>query len=982
MKIEDVELIHHILAGDESAFVLLVEKYQKQVHALVWRKIGDFHIAEEITQDTFLKVHQKLSTLKDPRQFSGWLYVIATRECLSWLRKKKIETESLEESENEWIDESVYSQYVVEENAKARVDSQREVVKKLLAKLKDSERTVMTLHYLGEMTVEEISRFLGVSTSVIKIRLHRARQRLQKEETMIREALRNFQLSPNLTENIIQRVENIKPTPTSAKPLIPWMVGASTVLLIVLMLGMGTKYLARFQQPYSLDLQSETTVELVDTPITQNFEVTPDTRNRLGISFDGQSNSNGNGQESNHVLADTGDYIQLKLPVGAKARLSKGRINDISYSPDGTRIAIGCSTGVWFYDANTGAELSLFTEHTVPVDSLGFSSDGKILASGEYDRILLWDNTTGKLLKTLIRGKGKIEKLRFFDNGRDLLCEGRNIDLSVVWNVVTGVKTKDVYDEIPHRGYGLLNKIFGNQPTAWRVYLKNIKDDGILAIGYDNGNIRLKDAATGKTLKFIKGNKGSVTLLMFSPDGRLLVVGDVDGTLSLWDVPTGQLLKTISTYHLHNSKTLTFSNDGKILACQARTGGIELWDVTTRTLRVILEGSIDNKFLVLAFSPDGQRISGGNKKGGIETWDTTTGEKVISFATRHISGNNKLIYSPDSKVIVSNSIETIYFWDVLNYTQLSKRITIDHGNSAIVFSPGGRTLAIAEGFKYNKHTHRTHVKEGLNGKVSLWQTETGIKLYDFRVESYIGEMPKKPTKRYFQGVSQVEFSQNSNLLVVAQNSDRATKQYQFSIFLWKIKENPNNWKIKENPNNLSHITLKASADTILKGHTDKIIKMLFTQNSKILGSMSFDGSIRLWDVDTGDQIDIFQSDGSYALAFSMDSKIFAIGRYDGTISLWDIVNQKQMGLLSADESSWESLAFSTNNKILASGDKNGVIQLWDITTRDKLSDLKGHTQTVNSLTFSPDGTTLTSGSVDGAIFIWDLNSKTGVNTHP
>ncbi|MXV77310.1 hypothetical protein F4001_03065, partial [Candidatus Poribacteria bacterium] len=63
MKNEDVELIHQFLSGNENAFVSLVRKYQKQVHALAWRKIGDFHIAEEITQDTFLKVYQKLSTL-------------------------------------------------------------------------------------------------------------------------------------------------------------------------------------------------------------------------------------------------------------------------------------------------------------------------------------------------------------------------------------------------------------------------------------------------------------------------------------------------------------------------------------------------------------------------------------------------------------------------------------------------------------------------------------------------------------------------------------------------------------------------------------------------------------------------------------------------------------------------------------------------------------------------------------------------------
>ena len=71
MKNDDVELIQCSLTGDENAFAQLVKKYQKQVHALAWRKVGDFHIAEEITQDTFLQVYKKLSTLRDPRRFAG-----------------------------------------------------------------------------------------------------------------------------------------------------------------------------------------------------------------------------------------------------------------------------------------------------------------------------------------------------------------------------------------------------------------------------------------------------------------------------------------------------------------------------------------------------------------------------------------------------------------------------------------------------------------------------------------------------------------------------------------------------------------------------------------------------------------------------------------------------------------------------------------------------------------------------------------------
>ena len=302
MKNNDVELIQRVLAGDETAFAELVNKYQKPVHALAWRKIGDFHIAEEITQDAFLKVYQRLDTLKDPNQFSGWLYVIATRRCYAWLRKKRIRTQPFKDAETTMTQRDAYSRHVTEERSKTAVEAQREVVKRLLAKLKESERTVMTLHYLGEMTCEEISKFLGVSAGTIKSRLQRARHRLQKEETMIREALDHFQISPNLTDNIMKEIARLKPgAPTGGKPLVPWAIAASSVVLLVLMLGIGSQYLARFQQPYTLDTQAEMTVELIDAPIVLNFEVKPDVRHQFG-NLNALGESDSIGQKPDKVL--------------------------------------------------------------------------------------------------------------------------------------------------------------------------------------------------------------------------------------------------------------------------------------------------------------------------------------------------------------------------------------------------------------------------------------------------------------------------------------------------------------------------------------------------------------------------------------------------------------------------------------------------------------------------------------------------------
>ena len=283
MKNNDAELIQRVLAGDDTAFSALVKKHQKSVHALAWRKTGDFHVAEEITQDTFLKVYQNLSTLKEPQRFAGWLYVIATNYCKMWHRKKRLSTQSLEDTSSAELEKATYSGYVIAENEGTAAEAQREVVKKLLAKLQESERTVITLYYLGGMTYEEISKFLGVSVGTIKTRIYRARQRLKKEEPMIREALGNFQITPNLTENIIREISRLKPVAQSgSKPFVPWAIAVSTLAVVLLTLGVGSQFLSYFQKPYSLDATSEMTVEIVEAPVVLNLESKPDTRTQLG----------------------------------------------------------------------------------------------------------------------------------------------------------------------------------------------------------------------------------------------------------------------------------------------------------------------------------------------------------------------------------------------------------------------------------------------------------------------------------------------------------------------------------------------------------------------------------------------------------------------------------------------------------------------------------------------------------------------------
>ncbi|RKU18581.1 hypothetical protein C6503_09200 [Candidatus Poribacteria bacterium] len=202
MQNNDVTLIHRALAGDDTAFTTLMEKYQKQVHATVWRTIKDFHIAEDIVQETFLKAHQRLGTLKDPQRFSGWLNAIATRRCIAWFREKRLNTQLSESISSAMKQNDPYSGYLAGEQAKAAAQELHEIVKKWLAKLPENERIVTTLHYFDGMSCDEIAAFLGVTTNTIKSRLNRARNRLKKNESLIQSMLDNFQFFAMLSETI------------------------------------------------------------------------------------------------------------------------------------------------------------------------------------------------------------------------------------------------------------------------------------------------------------------------------------------------------------------------------------------------------------------------------------------------------------------------------------------------------------------------------------------------------------------------------------------------------------------------------------------------------------------------------------------------------------------------------------------------------------------------------------------------------------
>ena len=156
---------------DETAFASLVRNTKKRL-CVVYRKIA-ISDAQELTQDTFLRAFENLSTLRDFDLFAGWLYVIASRVCVSWLGQQKPVMQSLEGMSIKERDTLSYSRYVSEQVGRDAIEALQDRVKKMLRVLPKHERGVVRLYYLSEMRMSEIGASLGVSENTIKSRLLR-----------------------------------------------------------------------------------------------------------------------------------------------------------------------------------------------------------------------------------------------------------------------------------------------------------------------------------------------------------------------------------------------------------------------------------------------------------------------------------------------------------------------------------------------------------------------------------------------------------------------------------------------------------------------------------------------------------------------------------------------------------------------------------------------------------------------------------------
>ncbi len=905
MKKSDAELIHQILSGDEAAFSALVQKYQKSVHALAWRKIGDFHIAEEITQDIFLHVYKKLPTLKDSNQFAGWLYVIANRQCIAWLRKKKRAVQSLEATSQETLEETAYACYISEQREEAEAERRREIVQNLLEKLPESERTVVVLHYLGEMTCEAISKFLGVSPNTVKSRLSRARKRLREEESLIRETLGTVPLSPNLTANIMRDISNVEQTPPSvSKPLLPLGALGSSVVLIIFLLGASNQYLTYFQLPYSFDAQSETAIEIVETPIIPNIKPKPDVKNRVGSDTAlGKSSNDGLAQGKSSMQNNfTQDSTKWKLPEGAKTRLGKGHIFDMVHSPDGKLLAAAGTIGIWIYDAHTGEELNLLTEHMESASTVAFSPDNSLLASdGKDNTILLCDPHTGKHKMTLTGHTEGISSVVFSPDGKTL-ASGSEDETIRLWDVATG---EQLLVFAGHAG-GVSEVIYS-------------PDGEILASHGMDEMIHLWDANTGKYLRSITEYEGDVYSMAYSPDGEALASGGADGIIRLWEYHTGQLKTTLTaTTNSGGVKKVAFSPDGQTLVSNNYENDmIQFWDVASGERLETIKSPPDTTHHIV-FSPDGRTLVNAGSDGTIRFWDVATTNPIRTL-DGYAEMFRDMAYSPNGNTLATvSSGPSLRLWDP--HTGRLKKIYFPGSISitCIAYAPDGVTLACGPGPTEYDTVYLFNTETGEHGRVFSGYKDTiesvafspdgntiacagwdeTIRLWDVRT----GETIKILTGEK-DIIREIDYSPDGKMLVSTSDSE---------IRFWNINTgetvkaipghtvalSPNWEKFISWGYNIDIQLWNMDSDEPVKTITseEKTYFRAYSPDGRTIVGIDSEGQLSFCDAGTCEVIQTFaighkrsnRSEGVYFIRYSPDGRTLATGGWDSTVLLWDV----------------------------------------------------------------------------------------------
>ncbi len=713
--------------------------------------------------------------------------------------------------------------------------------------------------------------------------------------------------------------------------------------------------------------------------------------------------------------------MQFGLPEGAIARFGKGEIQNMTYSPDGTRFAVTTSIGVWIYNAQTGEELDLITRgHKGRVYAAAYSPDSKTITTvGEDKTVRLWDAYTGQLQKTLKGHKGRVYAAAHSPDG-NILATGSADKTVRLWNAHTGKKIKTL------KGH-----------TESVLSIAFSPDGAMFATASDNSPVRIWNVHSRKLIHKITGYRN---MIAYSPDGRTLLVAhdpnynphrrpnavgvvvlDTIYEVHMLDTFTGQVVKTLPSLNYVNCSA--YSPDGKTIAISdgQRFG---LWDATTgKHLKTLSEGTPEVKSI--AYSPDGKTIATASWEGTMRWWNAQTGENIKTFA-RFEKNYGPIGYSPDGKTIAITDGRDISLWHAISGMYLTTLEGHKDYISGFTFSSDSKTIASGSNDGtarlWNANTgeniktlvgHKNHASAPIHidtlvfspdgnmlaarskDTAWLWNAHTGEIIMTLNVKTFFS--------------NNIAFSPDSKIL--------ATRFKSNSVQLWDINTGKNIntlighvYSFRFSPDGKSIATCTYNMVKLWDTITGENINTLLSPNALHTAVLHLHGkpfaittyedkTSSLWDVTSGQLIKKYKRPGDsfykffrwlprekisrlyYEIQYSPISNTFVTIADHTPVRLWNITTGKLIGKPLKHlkgENGYIRVMYSPDGKTIATipvGDNNqgGTVRLWDVATGEHIKTLKGHSNcNFESVAYSPDSKTIATGHRDGTVLLWDI----------
>ncbi|QLE49830.1 hypothetical protein FD724_18195 [Nostoc sp. C057] len=591
-------------------------------------------------------------------------------------------------------------------------------------------------------------------------------------------------------------------------------------------------------------------------------------------------------------------------------------------------------------------EYNRFSDHTASVMAVDVSPDSSLIASASIDNtVKLW-RRDGTEVATLKGHKGAVRAVDFSSDGQILASAGEDGTIKL-WKLD-----------------GTLLKTFkGHTASVWGVAFS--PDGQFLASASWDATVKLWKR-DGTLLKTFQGSKGAFWGVAFSPDGQTIAATSLDRTVKLWkrDDSGWQNAKPVQTLQGHTAWVvgIAFSPDGQIIVSASEDRTVKLWrrDSISKSYRLdkTLQGH-DAGISGVAFSPDGQTIASASLDKTIKLWNIDGTE--LRTLRGHSASVWGVTFSPDGSFIASAGAENmVRLWQSQNPFQ----------KSIIAHKAGIWSIAIAS----DSSTIATTSHENM---VKFWSRQ--------------GKLLKTITESKGE-VSEVSFSGDDKLIALFTSDDKVKIKKRDGTLIASYKNvhskvtsgvlSPDgqtiamagvdkNIQISRRDRLWQGVAHRAATLQILKGHQAEVWHVVFSPDSRLVGSASGDTTAKLWTLDGNlFRTLVGHSAAVWRVVFSQDSKMLATGSGDNTVKLWTL-DGKLLNTLKGHKAGIWGIAFTPDGKIVASGSVDASIKLWKLDGTE-VTTLTGHTAGIRVVAISPDGTLLVSGGDDNTLILWNL----------